>query len=318
MKRLSREQYEQARRFLKEEARPLDRAVFEYRFEEAPAHRVTDALASYQNPDGGFGRALEPDVRTPSSSALATGIALSLLKGVDRAAEHPMVSGAMAYLLDTFDREAWVWRVIPEDANDHPHAPWWHDDEGSLARTFDNFLVVPRAQLVGLLHDYAELVPEAWLDTLTEKTVSDIETLEEEAFAGGGDTLRYALELAETEPLPGRFKQRLLPRLRNLTDRIVSRDPDEWAEYSATPLKVAPSPDAAVAELLEDDLRRYLDYVIDRQTAEGTWEPTWTWGPLYPEAWEQAKQEWRGHVTLETLTSLRAFGRIERPGGAQP
>ncbi len=29
------------------------------------------------------------------------------------------------------------------------------------------------------------------------------------------------------------------------------------------------------------------------------------------DVWEQAKRERRGHLTLETLTALRAFGRIE-------
>ena len=31
----------------------------------------------------------------------------------------------------------------------------------------------------------------------------------------------------------------------------------------------------------------------------------------YPEVWEQAKLEWRGHLTLEAVTQLDAFGRIE-------
>ena len=314
MKRLSLHQFERARRFLKTEARQIDRALFEHRFEAAPPDRVTDALASYHNADGGFGHALEPDVQTPSSSALATGIALGILRELDRPARDPMVGGAVAYLVETFDEETEVWRAIPWDANDYPHAPWWQDEEGSLARAFDDFVVIPRAQLVGLLHHYAELVPEAWLDTVTEKTVSAIESLDEDAFGGGGDTLRYALELVETEALPQRFKHRLLPRLRDLTARIVSREPDEWADYCATPLKVAPSPAGAVAGLLKDDLQLNLDYVIDHQTDEGTWEPTWTWGPTYPEAWEEAKHEWRGRLTLETLNSLRAFRRIDTEG----
>ena len=66
-----------------------------------------------------------------------------------------------------------------------------------------------------------------------------------------------------------------------------------------------------MADLLQDDLQAQLDYVIDRQTAQGTWEPTWTWGDFYPQVWEQAELEWRGHLTLETLTSLHAFGRIK-------
>ncbi len=63
MKRLSREAFERARAFLKSEARPLDRALFEHEFEGAPGERAIEELARYQNPDGGFGRALEPDLR---------------------------------------------------------------------------------------------------------------------------------------------------------------------------------------------------------------------------------------------------------------
>ncbi len=310
MKRLSPRQFHRACRFLKKEARPLDRALFEHRFEGAPADRVTKELAPYQNADGGFGHALEPDLRTPSSSALATGIGLHILKELKRPPRHLMVTRAVEFLLQTFDQEARVWRVTPGDANDYPHAPWWHDEDGSLARTFDDFVVIPRAQLVGLLHHYAEIVPGDWLGTVTEETVSTIERLDEEAF-GGGDTLRYALDLAETDTLPHRFKARLLPRLRDLTRRIVCRKPAEWAGYCATPLKIAPSPDSAVADVLGDDLQRNLDYQIDHQTPEGTWEPTWTWGERYIQAWEQAKLEWQGHLTLETLTTLRAFARIE-------
>ncbi|MGD2177980.1 MAG: hypothetical protein PVG71_09180 [Anaerolineae bacterium] len=311
MRRLNPEQFRRARYFLKADARPLDRALFEHRFENAPLEHVTAELARYQNDDSGFGRALEPDVRTPSSSALATGIALTILKELECSPEHPMVTGAVQYLRETFDERDQVWRVIPCDANYHPHAPWWHDEDGSLARAFDDFLIIPRAQIVGLLHHYSTLVSADWLHAVTEDTVATAETLKDDAFAGGGDTLRYALDLLETAPLPHRFKDRLAPRLRHLTDQIVCRDPEAWSGYLATPLKLAPSPGAAVADLLGDDLQTHLDYVIDHQTPEGTWEPTWTWGDFYPDVWDVAKREWRGHLTLETLSSLRAFGRVD-------
>ena len=80
MKQLSPEAFCRARHFLKAEARPLDRALFEHRFEKAPAQVVLNALDAYQNEDGGFGRALEADLRTPTSSALATGHGLSRSK----------------------------------------------------------------------------------------------------------------------------------------------------------------------------------------------------------------------------------------------
>ena len=311
MKLFGSDAYTRARNFLKTRARPLERALFEYRFEDGAETAILAALTVFQNEDGGFGHALEPDVRTPASSALATGMALNLLKVLGTPYTHPLVTRAVGYLTNTFNYTQKVWRVVPPGTNDFPHAPWWHDEEGTLAQTFDNFLVIPRAQIVGLLHHYAELVDTAWLAEVTEATVSGILTLESDAFGGGGDTLVYALSLAETETLPEAYRARLLPRLREVAAAIVSRDPAGWDSYVPTPLKIAPLPTSPVADLLDEDLQRNLDYLIEKQTANGFWEPSWSWGNTFPEAWQQAREEWRGVLTLDALTSLRAFGRLE-------
>lgn len=298
-----------ARRFLKTEARPLDRVLFAFRFEHTPAESVVAALSDYRNIDGGFGHALEPDLRTPTSSALATGIGLHILKEIGRPASDPLVKGAIRYLLETFDNQDQVWRVIPPGANDHPHAPWWHDEDGSLARTFDQYLIIPRAQLVGLLHHFSADVPAPWLEALTERTVADVETIDRLG-TGGGDDLAYALSLAEEQALPEAYRQRLLRRLRAAVPGAVSRDPAEWHTYTIHPLKVIHSPSSPVADLVGEAIEADLDYQIEQQTAEGTWDPVWTWRDVYPDAWAQARHEWRGQLTLRTLTILRAFGRI--------
>ncbi len=284
--------------------------MFEYRFEGSSAESVIAELAHFQNEDGGFGRALEPDLRTPSSSALATGIGLRTLEELQCPADHPMTRRAVQYLLSTFDHRAGVWLVAPHDTNSYPHAGWWHDEDGSLSRLFDGFRIIPRAEIVGLLHGFSTLVPVDWLDDVTENTVRDIEATESLG-TGGGDDIVYALSLAETEELPPDFKRRLVKRVRTAVPAVVSRDPQEWDSYCITPLKVAPSPHSIVADLLWDDLQAHMDHQIDHQTPEGTWDPVWTWGEFYPEVWEQARIEWRGHLTLNTLTTLRAFGRIE-------
>jgi hypothetical protein len=312
MKRLNRKAFARACHFLKTQARPLDRAMFEYRFEGAPAEYALAELARFQNKDGGFGHALEPDLRTPTSSALATGIGLRLLKELQCSTEQPLVYHAVQYLLTTFDHGTKVWRVAPRNTNLFPHAPWWHDEFGSLADTFDDFQIIPRADILGLLHHYSALVPADWLENVTEHTVATVVALDNGGFGGGGDSLRYALNLAETDNLPQRFKNHLIPKLRAVTLAVVSHDPQEWVSYCAPPLKIAPTPQSITADLLGDDLQMHLDYQIDHQTSEGTWEPTWTWGDFYPDVWEKAKLEWRGHLTLETLTTLWHFGRVER------
>ncbi len=79
MIQLSRKTFERAREFLLTQARPLNRVLFEYQFKGVAADRVVAQLAHFQNEVGGFDRALEADLRTPSSSALATGIGLRML-----------------------------------------------------------------------------------------------------------------------------------------------------------------------------------------------------------------------------------------------
>ena len=310
MKKLTDAQFARARDFLHSQARPFEKTIFELEFEEGSLDAVLSELVKFQNSNGGFGQALEPDMRTPTSSALCTEMGLRYLAKRGIPVDHPMTGAAVKYLLDSFNADTQVWRVVSQDTNNYAHAPWWHDEAGSLARTFDNFLVIPRAGILAALNYYAELVPAEWLAAVTEQTVRDIESLEMEQFGGGGDTLVYALRLAETPGLATHLKSRLMSLLREVADIVVTRDPQAWSSYAIPPLKLAPTPSSSVADLLAEDLQIHLDYLIEQQTADGTWEPTWSWGENYPEDWDNARQEWRGILTLDNLISLRAYNRI--------
>jgi hypothetical protein len=37
---------------------------------------------------------------------------------------------------------------------------------------------------------------------------------------------------------------------------------------------------------------------------------------VHEQAWRQAEQEWKGHVIVERLATLLAFGRVEGAGAA--
>ena len=56
--------------FIWENGRLLERRLFEYYFLGGSKDGVLRALKAYQNEDGGFGHALEPDLRTPESQPL--------------------------------------------------------------------------------------------------------------------------------------------------------------------------------------------------------------------------------------------------------
>ena len=310
MKMLSGEAFERARRFLLQQARPLERALYLHRFEGAGTQDALDALSGFQNPDGGFGRALEMDLRSPSSSALATAIGLRTLCELDRPAEDPMVRQAVTYLLANFQRDTGTWRIAPRDVNSFPHAPWWHDQDGSLERTFDDFRIIPRALVLAGLHHCSSLVPADLLDRATEDAVQRIES-DPSLGGGGGSDLEYAIALAETRGLPGHWKARLVSRIRQVVPMAVVGDPGRWDSYCLSPLRIIDSPGTLGADLIADMVQDHLDHQIERQSEEGTWDPNWSWMGTYPDVWPQARSEWRGHLTLRTLTQLRAFDRIE-------
>jgi hypothetical protein len=59
-----------AETFIWENGRLLERRLFDYFFRGGSKESVLSAIKAYQNEDGGFGHALEPDLRTPESQPL--------------------------------------------------------------------------------------------------------------------------------------------------------------------------------------------------------------------------------------------------------
>jgi hypothetical protein len=306
MQSLSAEAFGRAKDYLMTSGRPLEQARFKYLFASGTLEEVASALAAYQNPDGGYGHALEPDAFTPTSGALATSIGLGVLRDCGATADHAQVRGAVGYLLSLLDPEEKVWRIIPADANDYPHAPWWTDENGSLREGFGGYEVNPRADLVGLLHTYATLVPADLLDDLTERTITSIEAGEQEAHA-----LICAVRLAETQELPARYRDRLAPRVCALVKQTAALDPAAWSEYGPQPLWYVSAPDALCAADVGAALPANLDFRIAEQAEEGSWKPTFNWGGMYPDDAPKSERDSTSVLTYNALAQLRAFGRIE-------
>src|ERR1700761_5237908 len=65
--------------FLAANARVIDRRRYERLFAGGAAEPVRAALAAYRTPDGGFGHALEPDGRAPTSEPIAAEVALRVM-----------------------------------------------------------------------------------------------------------------------------------------------------------------------------------------------------------------------------------------------
>ena len=82
--------------FLHGHARLLEMRLFGSLFERAPAPGVVDALRPYQNDDGGFGHALEPDIRCPASLPIYVETAFQVMD-VAGSVDEEMVSQACGF-----------------------------------------------------------------------------------------------------------------------------------------------------------------------------------------------------------------------------
>lgn len=301
--KLSDNQLNGAVEFMKSGARPLEKALFAYHFTGGASEAVLTELEKFQNDDGGFGHGLEPDLQLRDSSVIATTIAFQHFREVNAPSSHPMVARACQYLVSTYDAQHLNWQVTPANVDDAPHAPWWLYD-GDLQKRPIN----PRAEIAGYLHDYPEHFPENMRQQVTE---SVLETLFSHPDTMEMHDLLCYVRLSETRNLPQPTRAAIVEKLKIIVETIVVRDPEQWKSYGLPPLGVIASPDSPFAPSFESEIEQNLNFIIQSQSASGSWEPSWNWGDQWVDAWEGAKREWSGVITLGNLRQLQAFGRTE-------
>ncbi len=298
---LPRDRYAAARAFVRETARPLDVALMHHALGEGPAEAALLSLSEFQNPDGGFGGGLEPDMQSPASTAIATSIALRLLVRLGVPGRHPVAAGALSWLDETLDRERGVWPIVTQEVEQGPHAPWWSWSE-ELAEAWNGFRFNPTAEILAWLYAYADAAP-AGLIAATEAGMR--RTLAETALIEGAYDLKCAARLAEAAGAPNDLTGPLAELVRR---SIAAHAPSD--EHLSV-LEIVPTPASRFSDAVADRLEPAIEALIAGQQPDGGWTMFWDWSFVDAKAWAKAKQDWRGWLTREALETLRAHGRVE-------
>ncbi len=288
-----------ARAAIFKDGRRLEQCRFMHHFEEPDAELVATELARFQNPDGGFGHGIEPDFWLPESSALATTVGLQIAVELELAASHPIVRAALDYLRESYDQEIDGWQATPITVNDYPHAPWWHRDPA--ASPDENALRLnPSAEIAGYFLRWGENDWQDWVHNL----VQSIDNLE-------AHQLLCCLRLADSPNLATDTRDKLCELIARIAPGVIESDPGKWNDYCVKPLSAIHTPDSWLASSFADAIALQLDDEISRQAAgTGAWVPHWSWAGNYPDAWEEARRQWSGIITLEMLRTMQAFGRL--------
>lgn len=302
---LSHRSFEASRHFIDTNARPLEIARFHYTFDGASATSVFAALEKFQNPDGGFGQALEPDLRVTESSALCTSIAFQVLRSIHATPDAALVSSSIAYLLQSLNRQKGCWRIIPALAERSPHAPWWN--QAGREQDFESFSLNPTIELLGYLYEYLSDSHRDVLSLVSERVINHLSSLETIEM----HELLCCLRFLQTESLPLEVDRPVRQKVLQLIDATLVVDPVQWKSYNLRPLQVVDDPDSPFMKGREQAVAANLDFEIASQSDDGSWPITWSWGGAYPDDWSIAARDWSGVIALEKLILLKRFHRIE-------
>jgi hypothetical protein len=272
-------------------ARLVDRLRFECHFRDGDPGRVVAAVRPYQNPDGGFGNGLEPDLRGAGSQPVCVDLALFILDEV-RAVDGDMLPAALAYLESIARPDGGLPFVLPT-VHGTPRAPWWQPEPGATSS------LNPTGAILGQLHKNG--IRHPWIDRATQFCWDRIDAMT------GTSPYDVRAVLAFLEHAPDRA--RAAAAMEKVGKLIldgghVALDPDA-AGHVLFPLDFAPRPTSIARSLFSPEvIDRHLDALAGRQDPDGGWGFTFAaWTPV-------TRFEWGGWVTLESLLVLRDNGRL--------
>lgn len=107
--KISETTFKKASSWIKRNARSLEVARWEYKFENGSPDKVMHYLTVFQNEDGGFGHGIEPDFWLPNSSPMATWAAGQILVEINTDENEEIVKSLISYLTDTPHVEPGIW-----------------------------------------------------------------------------------------------------------------------------------------------------------------------------------------------------------------
>lgn len=302
------EMFERARAFVYKNARPLDFARWSYFFENGTADEVMRILAAYQNEDGGFGHAIEPDNWNPQSTPMGVWAAADRLREIGWTdASHPVVQGMLRYLASGAGFANGQWYNVAASNNDYPHAIWWQCESGDGVPS-DN----PTVSLAGFILRYGENGSPLY------RLAQDIAVRSVASFLEQPATEMHILncylelyhdcmaiedfDLFELDPFREKLKEAL--------QAAVCPETEKWStEYVCTPTSFfAPGQD--LSEFLDRSLCELeAHHIPEIQQPDGSFPVRWQWYTDYKEC-EIAANWWRSAIIINLLLFMKEYGDL--------
>ncbi|HHU61291.1 MAG TPA: hypothetical protein GXZ55_04935 [Natronincola sp.] len=308
--------FNKAQGFIYKNARPLDLARWQYHFEGGSKDAVLKSLSYYQNEDGGFGNALEPDSWNPNSSPIQTWVATEILREIDITDNlNSIIKGILGYLESGQNFGGKLWYNSIKSNNDFPHAPWWHTESDTCHNIF-NFTANdynPTACLAGFIIRFSDkkselynlgcrIAQEAVEQLMSDESQNDMYTL-----LCYIRLMEYIVEASATEIID---LVSLINRLQTQVKNCITTDTKEWEiSYICKPSQFFNTNGSIFYPDNEEIAEYECEYIIKAQLEDGSWDIPWRWNE-YPDEWAISRNWWKSNGIIINMLYLRGFGKI--------
>lgn len=268
-----------ARDFVYQHGVLWERALFAYLFQDQPVEPLHHAWLAYKNTDGGYGNALEHDMRIPKSHPLALEFLLKVMVYNDIAVGDLLV-----------DSPQWVQANLEEDGSlinppdllDYPHAPWWNDGGQTAPDSIVGNLIKLKLCSPGLAKS-----TQAWVEAnLTLEAIGKVEWLFMNYHA-----YDYFMHV-EDFPNLADYRQATAQNIIACAEKAPDNQLPELLKLFSTPQAVA------TYHVPETLVKRALDLIEGSQQADGGWHD------------EHGLAQWYAYTTITSLQTLKRFGRL--------
>ena len=308
MKKLDQQAFKQISHWIHLNARALDLALFQYYFENGSKEAILSALSYYQNSDGGFGNAIDPDSWNPNSTPYNAQIVIKMLRQIDFIdVTHPIYKGIFRYLENTEHKADYGWLFTIPSNNDYPHGVWW--DYNADTNTYQS--TGTTASLSGFILRYVDKESKLYKIALAYTELL-LEKLKSTSPLGDMGVSGYCelLEDIEGAGLRSYFDYiYLCDKMQNLVSEKIQKETDN---FMANPLEFVLSPNSRYYEENKKEVNAALDLLIDQRPEGGVWPIPWEWynNDKYPKAFAISENWWKAFKSIEKLLQLKSFGRF--------
>ena len=299
--------YTLAKKFILKNSRPLDIARWNYLFEDGSKEDVIKVLKTYQNDDGGFANALEPDCWNINSTPLQTWVATQIIKEINLEDKtHPIIKGILDYLSskDEFDGHRWHGLNTVVTNDDYPHAPWWSYKQ-KQELTYN-----PTASLIGFILKYAEKDTAIYRSAceLSKEAYNyfkknfPLESMHESTCFV--ELYHYMKECSIFNLLDmEEFKKLLQKQIK----QVITYDTKIWStDYICKPSLFINSKSSDFYLENKDICDFEYEFILKTQNEDGSWGVTWDWSN-YPEQWAISKNWWQSDIIIKNIKYIREF-----------